>query len=117
VEVSGYKNILNLPDFQNTEYRSINQETQAGSAEKFLSAADFSYRHQPAGRHRGNLYEFLSSGAISWHSAGMQRLPSRYRGRGGMRHTGKSAGTGLLLPRLKKRAGEYPEAQEESNAY
>jgi hypothetical protein len=37
----GYKNVMNLPDFQNNGYQTIKQETQAGSARKFLPAAGF----------------------------------------------------------------------------
>jgi hypothetical protein len=41
VEARGYKNIMNLPDFQNNGYPTINQEMQAGSAWKFLPPAGF----------------------------------------------------------------------------
>jgi hypothetical protein len=37
----GYKYILNLPDFQNNGYRTIKQETQAGSTRKFLPVDGF----------------------------------------------------------------------------
>jgi hypothetical protein len=41
VEAMGYKNIMNLPDFQNTGYRAIKQEMQAVPAWKFLPGACF----------------------------------------------------------------------------
>ena len=40
----GYKYILNLPDFQNNGYRTIKQETQAGSTRKFMPVAGFCIR-------------------------------------------------------------------------
>jgi hypothetical protein len=41
VEMKGYKNIMNLPDWPDTAYRTMKQETLAGSAKKFLPAAGF----------------------------------------------------------------------------
>ena len=37
----GYKYIMNLPDFQNDGYRTIKQETQAGSTRKCMPVAGF----------------------------------------------------------------------------
>jgi hypothetical protein len=41
VEAKGYKKIMNLPDFQNTGYRAIKQETEAVPVWKFLPVAGF----------------------------------------------------------------------------
>ena len=78
METMGYKNIMNLPDFQIIGELIIKLEMQAGSAGKFLPAAGFLYYSVSRMDIESRLIKF-NSGSISSDSAVMQKRPSRYK--------------------------------------